>query len=83
MDYAKTLHDLVIELVNDKASVSVRQMPSLEDDEVLLYVYANKQDIAKLIGKKGAMASSIRQIMSVSTRLSDKRVTIKFESFED
>ena len=37
-------------------------MPSLEEDTIVLYVYASHEDIAKLIGRKGMMANSIRSI---------------------
>ena len=49
--------------------------------QILLYVYANSDDVARLIGRRGMMASSIRQMMSVASRKEDKRVTIKFESY--
>ncbi|MCD7840564.1 MAG: KH domain-containing protein [Erysipelotrichaceae bacterium] len=81
MDYVKTLHDIAVELVKDKEHLEVRQMPSLEEDTVVLYVYASHDDIAKLIGRKGMMANSIRQLMSVSGRLNNKRLDIKFESY--
>lgn len=81
MDYVKTLHDIAVELVKDKEHLEVRQMPSLEEDTVVLYVYASHDDIAKLIGRKGMMANSIRQLMSVSGRLNNQRLDIKFESY--
>ncbi|MCD7809977.1 MAG: KH domain-containing protein [Erysipelotrichaceae bacterium] len=81
MDYVKTLHDIAVELVQDKEHLEVREMPSLEEDTVVLYVYASHDDIAKLIGRKGMMANSIRQLMSVSGRLNNKRLDIKFESY--
>lgn len=81
IDYEKVLLDLVKPMVEDKTSVSVKLMPSLDDNEILLYVYANSEDVARLIGRRGAMASSIRQLMSVASRKEDKRVTIKFESY--
>ena len=56
-------------------------MPSLDENEVLLYVYANSDDVARLIGRKGSMASSIRQMMSIASRDENKRITIKFESY--
>lgn len=82
MDYAKILKDIAIELVEDKDHLEVRQMPSLEEDVVVLHVYSGKNDIAKLIGRNGSMANSIRMLMSVSGRLSDKKLDIKFESYE-
>ena len=78
MDYVKTLKDIAIELVEDKEHLEVRQMPSLDENVVVLHVYSAKNDIAKLIGRKG----SIRQLMSVAGRLSDKKLDIKFESYE-
>ena len=56
-------------------------MPSLDEDTIVLYVYASHDDIAKLIGRKGMMANSIRQLMSVSGRLHEKKLDIKFESY--
>lgn len=81
MDYVKILQDIAKELVSQKDKLEVRQMPSLEEDTVVLYVYAAHDDIAKLIGRKGMMANSIRQLMSVSGRLNDKKLDIKFESY--
>lgn len=83
MDYIQILHDMAIELVEDKASLKVVERSSLEENEVLLYVYASKEDISRLIGKKGTMASAIRQIMSVPSRLDNKKIVIKFESYEE
>ena len=81
IDYEKVLLDLVTPMVEDKTNVSVKMMPTLEDNEILLYVYANSDDVARLIGRRGMMASSIRQMMSVPSRKEDKRVTIKCESY--
>ncbi len=81
MDYEKTLLDLVQDMVSDPSSVSVKKMDTLDEKEILLYVYANHDELARLIGKKGIMATSLRQMMSVPARNENKRVTIKFESF--
>lgn len=82
MDYAKILKDIAIELVEDKEHLEVRELPSLEENVVVLHVYSAKNDIARLIGRKGAMANSIRQLMSVAARKTNKKLDIKFESYE-
>lgn len=82
MDYIKALQDICIDLVSNKDKLEVRQMPSLEEDTIVLYVYADTEDIAKLIGKKGMVANSIRQLMGVAGRLNNVRLDIKFESYE-
>lgn len=75
----KVLLNLVKPMVEDKESLDVRLMPSLDDREVLLHVYAKNDDIARLIGRKGSMASALRQVMSVASHSNNKKVTIKFE----
>lgn len=80
-DLEKTLYDLVTPIVDTKEAVSVKSMPSLNENEVVLYVYAKSEDVARLIGRQGSMATALRQMMSIASRLEDKKITIKFESY--
>ncbi|MBQ7993985.1 MAG: KH domain-containing protein [Erysipelotrichaceae bacterium] len=75
----KVLLDLCKPMVENKDNLDVRVMPSLNEREVVLHVYADNDDIARLIGRKGSMASALRQVMSVASHAEDKKVTIKFE----
>ena len=75
----KVLLDLVRPMVENRKSLDVRVMPSLNEREIVLHVYATNDDIARLIGRKGSMASALRQVMSVASHAEDKKVTIKFE----
>lgn len=77
----QALLDLVRPLVDDKASVSVKLMPSLEDDEILLYVYAKSDDVARLIGRQGVMANALRNTLAIAARKEHKRLSIKFEAY--
>lgn len=80
-DLEKTLYDLVVPIVDDAQAVSVKTMTSLNENETLLYVYAKSEDVARLIGRQGSMATALRQMMSIASRLEDKKITIKFESY--
>ncbi len=82
IDCAKTLCDLIKPMVDNPEQVSVKQMDSINENEILLYVYADSEDIARLIGRQGVMASALRQTMSVCARLDNKRINIKFESYQ-
>ena len=75
----KVLLNLCKPMVENKDNLDVRVMPSLNEREVVLHVYADNDDIARLIGRKGSMASALRQGMSVASHAEDKKVTIKFE----
>lgn len=75
----EVLLDLVKPMVEDKDALEVREMPSNNDKEIVLHVYAKNDDIARLIGRKGSMASALRQVMSVASHTDNKKVSIKFE----
>jgi predicted RNA-binding protein YlqC (UPF0109 family) len=81
IELENVLLQLVKPIVDDKDSVSVKTMPSLNEKEVLLYVYAKSDDVGRLIGKQGQMASGLRQMMAIASRVEDKKITIKFESY--
>ena len=81
IELENVLLQLVKPIVDDKDSVSVKTMPSLNEKEVLLYVYAQSDDVGRLIGKQGQMASALRQMMAIASRVEDKKITIKFESY--
>ena len=82
MVVTEVLYDLVLPLVSHKEALKVQELESLDDNEVILVVYALTDDIGRLIGKKGAMATSLRQVMQIASRLIDKKITIKFETIE-
>jgi predicted RNA-binding protein YlqC (UPF0109 family) len=56
-------------------------MTSTNENEILLYVYANNEDVARLIGRHGSMATSLRQMMSIAARDEHKRISVKFEAY--
>ncbi|MBR2067216.1 MAG: KH domain-containing protein [Solobacterium sp.] len=79
MELDKVLYDLVKPMVENTDQLEVRIMPGLNDKEIQLNVYATDEDIARLIGKKGSMATALRQVMSVASHAENKRISIKFE----
>ena len=80
IDLEKILLNIVKPLCSDPDSVMVKQMESIDDNEILIYVYAPSEDIARLIGKKGMMANSIRQMLQVASKIEKKHISIKFEA---
>ncbi len=79
----RVLFDLVEPMVEDKESLRVDVVSDENDREVVLAVHAKNDDIARLIGRKGSMASSLRQVMTVASHADHKRVSIKFEQVEE
>jgi len=58
------LHANVCSIVDDEASVEV--VEQLSEGGVLLEVRVGKDDVGKVIGKKGRIANSIRTLMKAA-----------------
>lgn len=75
------LYDLVLPMVENKESLNVQKMESLNENEIILNVYADNADVARLIGRQGSMAQAIRQVMMVGSRVINHKILINFESY--
>ena len=78
----KVLLNLVLLIVNDQSCLRIEQELSENEKEVVLHVYAKNDDIARLIGRKGMMASALRQVMSVASHTDNRRVSIRFNEID-
>jgi len=82
IDYEQALLKLITPMVDNKDDLVVKTLPNDDDNHVILLVYANSNDVARLIGRKGMMASALRQVVSIGSYEAHKKITIKFESLE-
>lgn len=79
----QVLFDLVTPMVEEKDQLEVTEVEDNDEKDVVLVVKATNEDIARLIGRKGSMASALRQVMSVASHRENKKVSIRFEERED
>ncbi len=78
----KILFDLIHPIVDHKDMLTVKQLESINENEIILMIYAKNDDIGRLIGKKGTMANALRQVMGISGRMLNKKINLKFEAIE-
>ena len=83
MDYEKIIHAFVDSFIDNPESLMVREMPNDSEKDILILVVANQTDTAKLIGRKGIVADALREVISIAGKLENKRVHLKFESFDE
>ena len=81
MDYEKLIHTLVDDIVEDPASILVRVSQGNTPKDVLIIIVAEKNDTARLIGHKGIIANSLREVIGIAGKSENKHIHIKFESF--
>ena len=83
MDYEKIIRTLIDPIVEEPKSVLIRIDEDSNGKDVNILVAAEKEDTARLIGRYGIVANSLREIISVAGRSEDRRIFLKFESFDD
>lgn len=83
MDYEKIIRALIDPIVEEPKSVLIRIDEDSNGKDVNILVAAEKEDTARLIGRYGVVANSLREIISVAGRSEDRRIFLKFESFDD
>ena len=83
MDYEKIIRTLIDPIVEEPKSVLIRVTEDTNGKDVNILVAAEKEDTARLIGRYGIVANSLREIISVAGRSEDRRIFLRFESFDD
>lgn len=83
MDYEKIIHTICDPFLVNKDALMVRELPSDSPKDVNLLIVAENEDTARLIGKKGAVANALRDVVAVAGKTENKRIHLKFESFDE
>lgn len=83
MDYEKIVHTLIDDIVEDPKSILIRVSEGTTPKDILIIIAAEKEDTARLIGHKGIIANALREVVGIAGKSENKRIHIKFESFED
>ncbi len=83
MDYTNIIHTIVDPFIEDKDAIMVREMPTKSDKDITLMIVANNADTARMIGKKGAIANALREVISVAGKINNKRIHIQFDSYDE
>ena len=83
MDYEKIVRALIDPIVEEPNSGLVRVIEDENGKDVDVLVAAEKNDTARLIGKHGIIANSLREVLSIAGKSENRRVFLKFESFDE
>lgn len=83
MDYENIVHTLIDDIVEDPKSILIRVSEGTTPKDILIIIAAEKEDTARLIGHKGIIANALREVVGIAGKSENKRIHIKFESFED
>ena len=82
MDLVSLTEEIVKSLALNKDSVSVKEFPSDNENEILIQVMIDSEDMGRVIGKSGRCANAIRTLVQASSALKDnKYIKIDIDKF--
>ncbi len=82
-DYAAILHPIIDPLIDKPESVLIRELPNRTKRDVTILIVAEAEDTARLIGRKGAVANALREVIGIASKVDEtnQHIHLKFESF--
>lgn len=83
MDYEKIIRALIDPIVEEPGSVLIRVTQEDNEKDVSILIVSEKDDTARLIGRRGLIANSLREVVSIAGKSENKHVHLKFESFDE
>lgn len=77
MDYNKIIHSFIDPIVNDinKVTIDIKE----EARDVTISIYADNENVSRLIGKHGVIANALREAINIAGKEDNKFVHIHFE----
>ena len=83
IDWGSIIHPIIDPLVENPESVMIRVDDAHNEKGIRLLIVAEDHDTARLVGKKGIVASALRDVVGMVTKANgtNERVFLKFESF--
>ena len=73
MDLVELTKEIVLALVSNKESVSVKEFETDEENTILIQVMIDEEDMGRVIGRGGKIANSIRTLVQASSYLNDNK----------
>ena len=77
MNLVEMTEYLVKSLVSNKDSVTVKEFPSENENEIIIEVLVDETDMGKVIGKQGRIAKAIRTVVKAASFKDNTRVDVE------
>lgn len=82
MNYESIIHSFIDEIVDNKDAIMIKELPNDSEIDLTFLIVTTGEDVARLIGKKGSVASALREALSIAGKLENKHIHLKFESYD-
>ncbi|MGI6735074.1 MAG: hypothetical protein BWY30_01011 [Tenericutes bacterium ADurb.Bin239] len=80
-DYEALVRTIITPLVKNEKALLIRQ--TNEGQRIIINIFAESDDIAVLIGRRGVIANALREVVSVAGKLDEEHVFLRFEALDE
>ncbi len=80
-DYEALVREIITPLVKNEQALLIRK--TNEGNKIIINIFAENEDIAVLIGRKGVIANALREVVSIAGKLDEEHVFLRFESLDE
>ncbi|MCQ2794058.1 MAG: KH domain-containing protein [Bacilli bacterium] len=77
MDYKAVIHSFIDAIVTDPSKVEIELKE--EERDITIYIYADNDNVSRLIGKHGVIANALRETINIAGKEDNKFVHLHFE----
>ena len=82
MTLVELTEKIIKKIVKDEETISVKEFPSDNENEIIIEVLVSEKDIGRVIGKNGKTANAIRTLVQASSSLRDNKfIKINIDKF--
>lgn len=77
MDYKSVIHSFIDNIVTKPESVEIDIKE--EERDVTIFIYADNENVSRLIGKHGVIANALREVVNIAGKEDNKFIHLHFE----
>ena len=83
MDYIAIIHQFIDGILNNPEKVKIEQIEGNTPKDFVYVISCTPEDTGRLIGKHGATADALREVLSIAAKDNNQRVHIKLTTLEE
>lgn len=83
MDYIAIIHQFIDGILSNPDKVVIEQLETDSPKDFLFLISCTPDDTGRLIGKHGATAEALREVLSIAAKDNNQRVHIKLATLPE
>lgn len=83
MDYVAIIHQFIDAILTNPEKVVITELEGKSPKDKAFEIACSAEDTGRLIGKRGATADALREVLSIAAKNINQRIHIKLSTLEE